>query len=812
MAHLYNKISALDLASASGRGFDQVNGTGRPSHLIDPRKKGKEWILQMTKSIENDFQKYCPNLFFNNRYEYNEIVNAIQGVEGMSKYLNLVDQNVSHNSNLTSLNLNKAVLQLLSKYFRHLTGKLNDVEFDISVKPNNSLARKVEDEYRTVLQTFMQLSKILEDNKVGEIEDFIGQAGFEIPDNNEELEIQMQMSKPSQLAMFLKRALREINYLDKNDQKFSEADYYLVAFGAAAVEVVLNQNGVPTKNVIDPRDLLVGYTNTEDGRDISEIGKYRMATINDIRQEDKGKDLSDEDLKNIEAFCMGKYGNDHFPLGSQGYNPYSDDLYGKYRCLVLDLYFYSYDEEVKVAKKDKNGNPRVVSKQHGYYSGRENQSFTPETFKKNHPDKTLYRTTTQNVYKVSWIVGTDYIWNYGLVKNINRPSTDIFKAYLPIQLICPLIKNGRTVSIMKEMITISERANRFWTKMEESLATARPNGFTLDIKAFMGAVSGLAGQGYSFEKLLQMAIEQNIILVDHTAMAGVSNGAKPFLENFGGLGPDFGQYYEGLQGCILLLQEISGFGGAATGSPEKYTGKKVAELAVASADYSIRHLFRAKKTLYENTMQATARLLLDSITLGDSEVLRHYIGDNAFDFIKQNANAYECLLMIEFRASKEEWQHIYDAASIALKTPLEQGGIAYPDYIRVVEAETIEEAEQIMRLLYNRNKRQYQKMQQEMIAANGEEQRKSADATIQAEQAKYQMQLKHEREMAAIELAAKLDEKRIDFLYKMKEKMIDGKIEGDQILTQGEIDKELTEIKARHNLDRIKQKDPGNKK
>jgi hypothetical protein len=798
MANIYNSESPL---GESGN-IDFVNGTGRPSHLIDPRKKGKKWILQMVKSIESDFNQYCPNIFFNNRAQYNNTINSIQGIQNYNKYQNLVDQNVSHSTNLTSLDLNKGPLQLLSKYFRHLTGKLNDVEFDISVKPNNSLARKEEDEYRTILQTYMQLNKILEQNQVGSIEEFLGQTGFEVPDNNEELEIQMQMSKPNQLAMFLKRTLREISRLDKNDQKFSEADYNLVAFGAAAIEVAINQNGVPTKSVIDPRDLLVGYSTTEDARDISEIGKYRMITINDIREEDKGRDLDFNDLKKIEEFCMGKYENDYY--GSQF--GVQDEIYGKHRCLVLDIYFYSYDEEVKVSKKDKNGNPRVLPKQFGYYRGKEDE------YQKNHPDKTLYRTCTQNVYKASWVVGTDYIWNCGLVKNIARPSTDIFKAYLPILLICPLIKNGRTVSVIEEMIAVAERANRLWVKMEESIATARPNGFQVDVPAMMSAISGLADQGYTFEKALSMALNENIVLTDHKALGGASNGVDPFKELYGGLGPDFNQYYEGLSQCIQLLQEISGFSGAATGTPEKYTGKKVAELAVSSADYSIRHLFRAKKTLYENTMQTTSRLLLDSIMYGDSEVLRNYIGDDAFNNIKENANAYECMLMIEFRASKEEWAHIQEAASIALKVPLEQGGIAYPDYIRVVEAETIEEAEHIMRLLYNRNKRKHQKEQQMAIQSNGEEQRKSAEQASALEQQRLQTELDHERQMTAIKMQAEIDKMKVEHIFRMQELKIEGMIKGDQINNQGAIDKEITDIQAKYNMDRMKQKEPAKKK
>lgn len=800
-------ISPSDIAVLNGRGAEMINGTGRPSHLIDPEKKDKAWTLQSVKSIYSDFNKNCQFLFYNNRIRYDNVVNQIQGIINPSKYLGLVDQNVSHNTNLTSLNHDKRLLNLLSKYFRLLLGKLNDVGFDITIKPNNSLARNQNDEYRTLMKTFMELNKILKDNNIGKIEDFIGQSGFDIPDNNEELEIQMQMSKPNQLAMFLKRAIREINYLDSIDQKFYESDYNLTAFGASAIETTINQNGVPTREVVDPRDLLVGYSNTEDFRDVSEIGKFRMATINDIRAEDKDGTLSKEDLKAIESYCLGRYGNDYslsMRMGS-GYSNQGDELFGKYRTLLVDIYFYSWDEQVHVAKKDtKNGNLTVIQQKINYYRGREAE------YAAKYPDRKLYRTATQRIYKATWVVGTDYIYNYGPMP---CSGDGIYKPALPITLNAPLIKNGRTVSIIEEMLTIVERANEFWQKMGESLAKARPVGFELDVDSLMAATAGLADQGYNFEKVLELIMENNIVLkstkgMGGKGMGGIANGNKPFEERYGGLGPDFKGYYEGLQSCIALLQEISGFSSVAASSPTKYQGKKVAELAIQSADYAIKHLPRAKKSLYENVMQNSVRALIDSINYGDAEVLRQYIGDNAFQFIKDNASAYECMLMTEFRPTDEDWQHIYEAANIAIKMPLEQGGIAYPDYIKVVEAETIEEAEQIMRLLYNRNIKKYQQQQQQAIQSNGEQQRLSAQQAAQAKQQELAMELQHEKELINMKTAAELDLKHADFLYLKEEKILEGLIKDDHLKSQGEIDLQITDLEAKYNMDRLKQKEP----
>jgi hypothetical protein len=113
-----------------------------------------------------------------------------------------------------------------------------------------------------------------------------------------------------------------------------------------------------------------------------------------------------------------------------------------------------------------------------------------------------------------------------------------------------------------------------------------------------------------------------------------------------------------------------------------------------------------------------------------------------------------------------------------------------------------------MRLLYNRNKRKYQQEQQRAIESNGEQQRLSAEASAQAQAQQLAAQLAHDRELVYIQTTAALDIKKAEFLYKIEEKKIDGLIKGDQINTQGTIDKEITHIQAKYNMDKMKGKDP----
>lgn len=786
---------------------NKVNANGRPTDLIDPRDKDKDWILAMIKSIYVDYNRYYPSMFFNNRVEWDENIMYLQGLVNPGRYMQMYDQNQAETRNLSTVNYDKRFLNVISKYFRILKGKLSDVEFHITATPENALARQHTQEFKNKIDAATQIKLLAESQNIPQLLDVLRQAGMDdIPTDDIEYQIKMQNSMPYQCAMDLEMYLDYISDLCKLPQQLQEIDYDLITCGVAAMEEAYDANGNPMSKRVDPRSLLVGWSNTEDFRDISEIGKFRMVTMNDITKEDVNGDLAGQ-YETIEQLYIGRYGNQMWYPDNQvrGFRN-MDPVYAKNRVLVLDVYFYSYNEDVYIARPNKNTGNRFVEKVTNtkgvnYYKGREDE------FKLRHPEKEIYRTRTKNIYKGTWIIGSDYMYNYGLYRNMARTKDDPTDTILPIVVTAPLMRNGKAVSIVEEIKPIADAANLMWQKMQDATAHARPPGFQFDPDALYDATKALASDNYNFEKVMQNILVHNIVPMSSKNLAGVNSGNRPYEERMGGLGPDFNQYVEGLKFYLYLLQEITGFNNVAAGGDVQYTGKEVANLAVNSADYSIKHLFEAKKDMYQSLMKLKAMMGMDSIAEGKAVGIKKALG-GAFEFfqINKEVSLYDYGIKIEFRPTAQEWQRLDADIQRALALPLDQGGITMLDAGRIRECETIKQANAYLYVAIKKNMQQAQQSQLEQAQQKSQMDQQTAQLSQQAQMAQLQAQQQLEMQTVAFTEEEKRKTLREQYAYELELKKLEGLIKSSQVIDQGHIDKTITQLKVEGNMDRLKGK------
>lgn len=765
----------------------------RPSELIDPKKKNKKWILDMVKSMHNDFNKNYPYSFYNGRKKYQPIIDYVYGLQDPVKYLPLDDLNKSHNHNLTNRNHDPRILNIISKYFRSVVGRLLNYKLDVSVNPIDPLAKVHIDEYKQKLLTLLEVKNKLSNELVVELEQVANEMGYEIPNDVEEIDIKANSSIPLFFASTLEKDLEWINYLDNFEQKEREAILELIAFNKCAIHTKLNSNGIPESEKVSILDLMVSYHETEDGRDINEIGRFRVATISTIQKENQeGNQLTQKELEQIEKEYQGKYGNDQF---YREYNKkigwYESESFYKYRTLLLDVYFYSYDGEDKFINIDSSDNLRVSKRQFGFYANEK------EKFAKLYPQGSIETTVDKVIYKATWVVGTDIIYNYGYYRS------GVYG--LPIQLINPLNIDGNSVSLVEEMIPIADKANQYWKKIEEFINKARPNGFRLNIDSFLKASEGMKQFGYTSKQMIDMAIKNNIIFESGLPSAGSTY--KTFEETFGGFANGMRDATEGLFNCLNLLEQITGFGGAATGTPSPYATKGTSELAVASAETTIRHLYEAKKTIYYNVMKQRCLLLQDSIRANNASGL--YYDSEKIKNRKQtylNAGLYEYSLIVEEGASAMEIQEFKARVASYVNVPLEQGGITASDEILITSCKNFKEAKMLFVTIVKRNMKEAQKRQTMIMEQKSQFDQQTAAISNQMKQEQLQMEI--QAEIAKINAKAEQDRMTIEMskMYDLEILKLKGMIDADQQITQGQIDEILTNIKAKFNMDRMSAK------
>lgn len=771
--------------------------TGRPSHIIPVEKKDGAWCLQMVKSAHNDFRNNCPNLFFNAREKYNENVRYFQALIDPGKYMDLYDNNKSETKNQTSVSRDKRILNVASKYIRILKNRLNDRKFDIVATPINALARQHEEEFSSRLRAAMKVKKITEQYNVPQVAQMLQELGFEnLPVDNDELEIQKSnLSIPYQMAMGIELFLKYSNSIDRIEDKLMEEDLNVILMGVYATQCRTGIDGTPIAEVIDPRSLLVGYSNTENFRDISEVGQYRQITVTELMEEDINGDLTKEQLREIELFFSQ---NDFTRFDSRSQIPYNNDQSVTKKGLVLDFYFYSYNEDVKVLKNNSAGNPRIYRKPFDYYKGKESD------FEKNNPTKKLFRTKNQVVYKCTWIVGTDFVYNYGLFRDTPRDQSDPYRTKLPILINAPLIKDGYTQALMDEIMPLIDSANLKWQKMQDAIAKARPSGLAIDTDALLSAVENLNDAAYTKEVALEMAIKENIHIYSGAAQKFGGNGAKPVQELQGGLGADFGGWLDGLRSDLMLIQEITGFNSVAAGSPQKYMGKGVSDNVMETADYSIKHLYEAKRMHYEDICRTKVMMGMDVIAAGEAIGIKNGIGTDTYEYIKlnQQASKYQYNIDIMHSASDQMWADIYQDCKDAVILGPQNGGITLSDSLVVKECTTIKQAKAYLYRSINQHKKDAEISQRQMMQDK---------ANMDQETAKNSAMLKQQELAASLEIDAKIIELNKNANIELENHKHNNKMQENQqnnvaksfhIETKEESNKEQTQMKVNQNLDR----------
>jgi hypothetical protein len=397
------------------------------------------------------------------------------------------------------------------------------------------------------------------------------------------------------------------------------------------------------------------------------------------------------------------------------------------------------------------------------------------------------------------------MYNFGLYRNSARTKRDPKDTRLPILVIAPFIRNGKIPSIIEELKPIADSANLKWKKMQEAVAHARPPGFQFDVDSLYEAVKAMKNDGYNFERVMEMMLDHNIIPVSSKGIGGYQNGQRPFEERYGGLGPDFKGWVDGLMTDLMLMQEITGVSSVAAGTDVQYTGKQVANMAVETAADATRHLFTGMKKLYQNSMQMKILLGMDSIAEGKAYGIRIGLG-GAYEFFQINPefSLYDYSIMVEFMPNEQDWMELQGQINIAMQTPIENGGITLTDALRIKECQSIKQARMYLYVAIKRNMKQAQKRQMEMLQMKSQQDQQSAMIAQQAKIEALKMELELENQKAQIQLQLQSAINGQKFGYDLELAKLNGLIQTDQINTQGEIDKAVTEIKARYNMDRMK--------
>lgn len=199
----------------------------------------------------------------------------------------------------------------------------------------------------------------------------------------------------------------------------------LFDIGFAHIEVSHNPGDrMQTLNYIDPEYAIIPKSQYDDGRDITWGGYMRPITLAALRAE---SGFDEATISKIAKMYQPYMGNSRYSHGSDtlARQDYAAGVNGqdRFTAMVVTAYFVAAEAESFITGIHDSG-ARVMDPVKP--SVKLSQNAIDKGF-------SVMHNTVQNVYKVSWVVGTNFVYNYGLNDVIVRDGVPgNMKAMFPI--------------------------------------------------------------------------------------------------------------------------------------------------------------------------------------------------------------------------------------------------------------------------------------------------------------------------------------------------------------------------------------------
>lgn len=737
-----------------------------PSHLISPADKGKDWIMQYCKAAWDSFETDNPrNIFYHARYRYEVIKSYALGNQSISKYRPLLG--VDEESKEDWLAIDWSVIPIVPKFRRIALGKLNKIGYNITATPIDALANdEVEDYFAGVKAKLLMREQAMKVDP-SLLEDPILQLEQGEAKDIEELEIQMNYTFKHNMAIEAEQAITlvlEQNQVEKLREQIKED---IFDYGVGGYKEYIDSNGAIKIRNINPRNIIINQCKNKDFSDAQYVGEVIEMTIADLKQM-AGNQFTEEEYEDIARNVIGRWGNPkEWPTSLSVYNK----GYDKFRLRLLDMEFFSVNEMVFEQRIDRRGNKIYARARY------EDRNKRKDKF-----ERVAYKV----VYKGKWILGTNYIFDYGLATNMKRAKSSLMDTTMSYHIYAPEFWDMRAYGIMEQLIPIADAIQIAWYRLQNAINQARPKGIMIELGALEDIPLGAGGKKLTPMKVIDLYNKTGTLVYRRADQQGRMTNYKPIEELENGLGRDVMTYYQIIQNHIQMLRDITGMNEMTDGStPDPRTLTTVAKLAYEGTNNALAHIIGGEKKLLESLSNAIVLRIQDVAEVGGVKGYVRSLGSNTMKFFQTSPNLalYEFGIFIEDKPTDDQ------RAMLLQQVQAGQAGgmLDIEDAIVIQNTDNLKVAQQILAYKMKKRREQAQQDAMQQQQMNGQIQMQSAQAAEQARQQTLQLEAQVKSQLIQVEkeMDAKLMEMKYQYELMLEELRQTGKIKSKKIENRG---------------------------
>ena len=748
--------------------YREENETSKYGNFPDPfaphgQKSSKAYGINFAKAIEKQWGNSSDerSLFRRRMKDFETNRDYANGTQDTSIYKQILNSLDPNTGDGTLLNLDWSPVPIVPKFVKIVVNNILSRKPYPNVKAIDPLSQSEKD-----LKRAEKMFEVKNKEMLSQLE----QQGVDIktdlssiPETPEEAEIFMDVNikTAAEIASQVGTSMT-LEWNDFDQRVYRRAVNDLVTCGMAVVKRSNDPNYGIKEDYIDPAQFFHSYTEDPTFSDLIYAGHVKKISISELKRI-AGDELTEEQYEKVAQSVKNKYQNRADKLSYKQYDESMErTMYGydEFIIEIMDFEFLSTDDMMFEDKQSRFGNSSF------YYKGFEYTAPKESVYQRDPKSMTI-----QTVYGGSYIVGCNYMFDYGQKRNIPKNVHDLSKARLSYSVVATNLRRMMPKSLVGSVISFADQLQLSHLKLQQSIAKAKPDGLIVDIEGLENVQLGKGGELQPLD--IQDIYEQTGVFYyrSKNPEGGFQNPPIRSLDNsIRNINELIGIYNHNLR----LIRDTTGINEVMDGtSPKGEQLVGVRQQAVAAGNNAIYDITNAAIYLYTRVCEDIVKCL--QILPPKSVIFQAYeraIGKTNMEVLSSFGDLpmYNFGIKVQMEMDETEKSYLEQNIQIALA----QKEVDLEDAMAIRQLKDIDQAERL--LIVRRKKRMA--MQQQMAQQNSQMQAQMNQATSQAaSQGKMQeIQMQSQSKIAEIQADAQAKAQLLQLEYQLK-----GQIEGAKL-------------------------------
>jgi len=762
-------------------------GSFPSDNVSNEEKNSREYGLQYAKAIYHNWAGAEDYKRKSRIRDFEEARRYRNGSQSVSKYLDMADINGDN----SWVNLNIKPLPIIAKFVDVLVEGFMNIEYEIKARGIDKKSVSKKEEKKNDL-----LYKVLNKDFYKKIYEAMGvENQMDTPlDSIEEVELYMDMSFKDIVELAVEIMVEGVFSLNDKKEIKRQLLEDLVTLGIAGTRVYLDPNYGARIRVVDPENLI--YSNSQKGnfKDIKYAGEIVSTTIGDLK---RISGFSREIIEKIANSVAGRNGNpERFRREAITSTNTAHNLY-EYDDFTVSYMSFAFKTTNTLSFEKK------PNKYGGFFMNKKSSTYNvPEKYRH---ERHLLRENYEVVYTGCYVLGTDYLFDYGLMNNQLRRKANLKATELPFKIYALGFYKMNIRSIVQRMMPHADEMQLAHLKLQQFMMKARPPGMSIEIGS-MSAISIDGGEG-------SLTPQEQIRLFDQTGNVvwkmiddgGFANNNPPVQELRNGVDIDnFRAMTEVYNTNLQQIRDVTGVNEFRDGSaPDSDTLVGVQKQAIAASNNATKNIFEA----YVNIIMRTA----DDVLLALQDLVNYGNGVDSYEGLFGSLNT-ETLKAIE-QVPLHEFSLVFDYSPDQdermmleqnIQASIANQELRLEDAIMIREIKNTKYANKFLALRRKKYQQEKQAVEERNIQLNAEAQAEAAERANAAEMQKDEAKAMLEERKIQAQLQADLQRMQAEFEMKMALSNNDGqyKVAAAQAQVDGQTERDMVKEKKKDERQR----------